>query len=84
MNDQGSDVPEDKPKERVPTWLLIVGWIFALLGGLIGIFIAASIAFGERYDDVSHKKGLAMFITALVLMALGITTCIVRRSMSTI
>jgi hypothetical protein len=78
MSGQGFDTPKEKPKERAPTWYLVIGWIFAILGGLIGIAIAAIIAFDDRYDDVSHKRGKPMLITSIVLTVFYLATCIVR------
>jgi hypothetical protein len=77
MNDQGADTPKEKPKERVRIGLLIVGWVFTILGGLIGIGIAASITFDKKYDDVSHKRGKPMFITSIVLTVFYIAIVIV-------
>ncbi len=57
-------------KVRVSTGLLVAGWIFTILGGLIGIAIAGSIAFGKKYDDESHRKGKVMFIVAIVLLVI--------------
>jgi uncharacterized membrane protein YdbT with pleckstrin-like domain len=62
--------------------LLVVGWIFAVLGGLIGMIIGLSIWTGkaknpdgtkvDRYDAGSKKQGMIMFFIALAWMILGI------------
>lgn len=57
--------------------LVVCGWIFAVLGGLIGILIASYIAFGKdaggfKYDLPSRKNAKAMLIVAITIMAIGI------------
>jgi hypothetical protein len=66
-------------KARKPgTGLVVCGWIFSVLGGLIGIFIASSIAFGKdklnrgeyRYDAEARKTGRLMFTIAIIMTAI--------------
>jgi len=64
--------------KRAGTGLIVVGYIFAALGGLIGLIIGALLAFGKerlsdgtkvpRYDTYSVKHGKIIFF-----LALGIT-----------
>ena len=56
--------------------LIIAGWIFSIVGGIIGLAIASSIAFGKvkdengnkvpSYTEESRKKGKTMFIVACI------------------
>jgi len=64
----------------VGTGLIVAGWIFAVLGGLIGIAIGSSIAIGKvrtdsgekirRYDEASRKKGTPIMIVAIIMFIL--------------
>jgi len=62
------------------TGLVVCGWIFSILGGLIGIFIASSIAFGKdktepkehKYDEESRKAGRLMLTIAIIMTILGL------------
>ena len=61
--------------------LLVAGWIFAILGGLIGIAIGSSIWNGKvklddgtktfKYDEASRGKGKVITIVASVLFIIG-------------
>jgi crotonobetainyl-CoA:carnitine CoA-transferase CaiB-like acyl-CoA transferase len=61
--------------KRAGTGLIVVGYIFAALGGLIGLIIGALLAFGKerssdgtkvpRYDAYSVKQGKIIFFLAL-------------------
>ena len=65
-------------KRKPSTWLVVSGWIFAFLGGLIGIFIARHIAYGKdksdlsrrayAYDDASRSRGKVMMWFAIVML----------------
>ena len=72
MSEEQVNEQTSQPLKRVGTGLLVAGWIFTILGGLIGIIIASSVAFGKQYDEESHRKGKPMFITAIVLMVVYI------------
>ena len=60
------------------TGLVVCGWIFSILGGLIGIFIASSIAFGKdkadrreyKYNEASRKAGRLMLTIAVIMTIL--------------
>ena len=61
--------------------LLIAGWVFAILGGLIGIAIGGSVWNGTvklsdgtkvpKYDEASRAKGKTITIVACIMFALG-------------
>lgn len=67
--------------QKAGTGLIVAGWIFAILGGLIGLIIGAHIAFAKvpdangqkvpKYDDGSRTQGKIMFAIACVVFALG-------------
>ena len=67
--------------ETLGKGLLIVGWIFAFLGGLIGIAIGASIWNGKvklsdgtkvpKYDESSRAKGKIIMTVGIVMFVLG-------------
>ncbi len=66
------------PNQPAGKGLVIAGYIFAVLGGLIGLVIGAHMKWGKitdasgakvlKYDEASQKKGLIIFIIALVSM----------------
>jgi hypothetical protein len=68
--------------QRANTWLIVVGWIFAVLGGLIGIGIGAYLAFAKttgldgnrvfKYEEESRRHGIPMLIVASLFFAIGI------------
>ncbi len=59
---------EQKTNQKVASngWI-IAGFIFALLGGLLGIFIGTNYAFGN-YDKSTKNKGWAMFIIGIIMI----------------
>ena len=66
--------------EKAPVWLLILGWVFALLGGLIGIFVGSYLRFAKivgvngekvpRYDDTARTQGLLIIVLSIVMLIL--------------
>jgi len=68
--------------KKASAWLLVIGWISAVLGGLVGIFIGAHLASAKvaaaggektfKYDDYSRKQGIPMVIIGLMVFALGV------------
>jgi len=57
-------------------WLIILGYIFAVLGGLIGLIIGVYLWQGKkkvngekvkRYDENAQRNGLFIFIIAIVM-----------------
>ncbi len=66
------------PNQPAGRGLLIAGYIFAILGGIIGLAIGAYIKWGKipdasgnkvpRFDESSQKQGLIIFAIALVSM----------------
>lgn len=67
---------------KASTVLLVFGWIFAVLGGLIGMLIGLSIWTGKaknpdgakvyRYAEGSRKQGMIMFFIAAAWFVIGI------------
>lgn len=68
--------------KKAGTGLYVVGWIFSLLGGLIGIAVGAHIGLGKvkladgskvfKYDKPSRTHGI-------VIMVVGIISLIIWR-----
>jgi hypothetical protein len=66
--------------EKAPTWLLILGWITAILGGLIGIGIGGYLRFGKvvgvngekvpRYDEGTRRQGLMILLLGVAMTIL--------------
>ena len=52
--------------KKVSTGLLVAGWIFSVLGGIIGLAISSSIAYGKKYDTESKQKGKIMNVAAII------------------
>ncbi len=57
-------------------WLIIVGYIFAVLGGLIGLVIGVYLWQGrkvvngekvKRYDEKTQQQGVFIFILAIIM-----------------
>ncbi len=67
--------------QKAGTGLLVAGWIFSVLGGLIGLAIAAHIVMGKekqedgkqihKYDEGSRKTGKIMMGVAIAMMVIG-------------
>ncbi len=74
---------------RAPLWLLILGWIFAVLGGFIGLLIGVHIRSAKitdldghkanRYDDGSRKQGLIIVILSIVMLVVWMAVNIASR-----
>jgi|GEM_PF-1742607 len=71
----------DSERSRKPSdTLVIIGWIMAILGGVIGILIACSIVYGKdknnrleyKFDEESRKNGKNMLIVAFCMFGFGI------------
>ena len=70
---KNSEIP-DNPK-KVSSILILLGYVFSILGGVIGLIIA--IYLSTRKDPVARKHGyiqLAIFIFYLALIAVFIAT----------
>ncbi|MCK4813709.1 MAG: hypothetical protein KAT14_07220 [Candidatus Marinimicrobia bacterium] len=65
--------------KQVSIGLLITGWIFTILGGLIGIIISSSIA-GPKYNEESRQKGKTMRVVAIICTVVWIIINIASRS----
>lgn len=73
-------------------WLLTLGWIFAILGGWLGVIIALNIAYSKdntsdplhrtyQYDEASRAHGKVMLcvslgVAVLAIAARGLATAI--------
>jgi hypothetical protein len=61
-----------------PSWLLVLGWVFAFLGGAIGLIIGFHIRRAKivdldgkaalRYDEGSRRQGLIMIVVGIVML----------------
>ena len=68
--------------QKASTWLIVVGWIFAVLGGLIGIGIGAYLTFAKttgangetafKYDESTRKQSIPMLVIALLFFSIGV------------
>jgi hypothetical protein len=68
--------------KKASTWLLVIGWVFAVLGGLIGIGIGAYLTFAKttgaegettfKYDDSTRKQSVPMLVIALLFFSIGV------------
>ena len=71
----------DKPlQEKVSQGRILVGYIFSILGGFIGIIIAYLIVFEKehgqkiyRYDEESRIKGKIMLAVAIFMTLFWMT-----------
>jgi hypothetical protein len=71
----GEGAAQEGGGKKAGTGLVVVGYIFAVLGGLIGLIIGAIVAFGKdktsdgtkynRYDERSRKQGKIIFFIAI-------------------
>jgi hypothetical protein len=63
---------------RAPHWVLILGWVFAVFGGFIGIGIGAHLRYAKitapngekifRYNDNARRQGLIILVLGIVAM----------------
>ena len=68
--------------KKAGTWLLVIGWVFAVLGGLIGIGIGAYLTFAKttgengettfKYDESTRKQSVPMLVIALLFFSIGV------------
>lgn len=61
--------------KKASSALVIFAYVFAFCGGLIGIIISYSIAYGKntngfRYDDKSRKTARGIFIFSIIMTIL--------------
>ena len=71
----GSPTPQGKGRSRFMTWLIIFGYLFSILGGLLGLIIAIYLI--TRKDPSIRKHGiiqLAIFIFYIVVIAVLFAT----------
>ena len=62
--------PPEQKQNRTSRWLILFGYIFSILGGVIGLIIA--IYLSTRKDPVARKHGhiqLAIFVFYIALIA---------------
>ncbi len=72
---------EVESAKKASKGLLIAGYIFAVLGGLIGLFIGVQLLSKievikgkpkqNRYDSKSRKQGIAILIISITSMIIG-------------
>lgn len=63
--------PPEQRKNRTSRWLILFGYIFSILGGILGLIIA--IYLSTRKDPVARKHGhiqLVIFIFYIALIAI--------------
>ena len=72
---------EIKVGKAAPTWLLVLGWASALMGGLIGIGIGYSLSYMKEetpegrfytYDESSRRRGGQILILSVVMVVVWI------------
>lgn len=66
---------------KASTTLVVTGYVFAVLGGLIGVAIGANLKNSKvnagdgqklpKYDTASRRHGLAILLVSLVMIAVG-------------
>ena len=70
-----NEIPGDSPTRSTSKWLIIFGYIFSILGGILGLIIA--IYLSTRKDPVAKKHGriqLAIFVFYIALIAVFYAT----------
>ena len=63
--------PAEHPQKRTSRWLILFGYIFSILGGILGLIIA--IYLSTRKDPIARKHGhiqLAIFAFYIALIAI--------------
>ena len=72
---------EIKVGKAAPTWLLVLGWASALMGGLFGIGIGYSLSYMKEetpegrfytYDERSRRRGGQILILSVVMVVVWI------------
>ena len=66
-NKRVDDAHLDKNKRSGSTWAVILGFLFAILGGWLGIAVGINYM-RKKYDKDTNNTGLAMIIVAIVMM----------------
>ena len=63
---------DEKTKYKIPnnSWI-IAGFVFAIIGGYVGVAFGANYRYGG-YDDKTRKKGLIMLIISLLSILINI------------
>ena len=67
--------PQQPPIKRTSSWLIIFGYVFSILGGVLGLIIA--IYLSTRKDPHARKHGhiqLAIFVFYLIIIAILFAT----------
>ncbi len=62
---------ENKELKKANPFWITVGFVFALLGGAIGLFFGSHYAFGN-YNKKTKSLGWFMLIIAIIIMNIGI------------
>ena len=73
--------------KKISTGLLVAGYIFSALGGLLGLWIGSHVWRGKirtssgdkefKYDASSRRHGKAMFLVAAGVMILGLVVQVI-------
>ncbi len=48
-------------------WLIMLGWIFTILGGYLGAIIGMSLAFNQEYRKNVRIHGAIMIIASIIV-----------------
>ena len=77
-----NDANNYKETKKTSSWIILLGYIFSILGGILGLIIA--IYLSTRKDPVAKKHGhiqLAIFVFYLILLLVLIVTGIMPTDM---
>ena len=64
--------PRYSSAQKPSSGLIAAGWIFSLLGGVIGLIIASKLAFGKGYDEKTRNHGKAMLAFAIIVIVVAV------------
>ena len=65
----------EAPSERVNKWIIVFGYIFSILGGILGLIIAIYLATRKNPEDKKHGYiQLTIFAVYLLILVILIST----------